>query len=313
LLKDGHPKTFASKWKYLTAQEAMRRTPMLTLGRLLSWRVRCLLHWPATIKLHDWDLQMFLPPDWRGIAKLTFAFRERYEPELRFLEQFLAPGMTFVDAGACYGTYALAASKLVGDQGRVIAFEPASRAFRVLQRNISLNGLTNVFAYPLALTETKGKACLFHHPNVGCDSLGRDHSFTESAEEVPTESLDDVLRAIPVNQVDVIKMDVQGAEELVLRGARTILNSHHPIVIFEIYPEGTIPLGLSPYGAWEFLDSQGYEFFVADQRRALARKTSPPTDGNVVAIYKHGSAVSKSIAFAQPNVTGGLSACFGRV
>jgi FkbM family methyltransferase len=285
---------FERKLLYLRDQESFRHSPLSTILRLIFWRVKCLLHSPATIRLDNWDLQIFLPPEWQGIAKLAFAFRERYEPELPFLEKILFPGMIFVDAGACYGLYTLAASKIIGGAGRVIAFEPASRAFRVLQKNIILNSLTNVLAYPEALTANNGKALLYHHPNVGCDSLGRDHSFTETAEEVATESLDNVLRKISVDQVDVIKMDVQGAEELVLRGAKNILNSSHPIVIFEVYPPCTIPLGLPPFGAWAFLENLGYAFFVIDGHGALTREMSPPADRNVVAIHKQSPLASKS-------------------
>jgi FkbM family methyltransferase len=273
------------KWEYLTTQEAMRRAPLLTMSRLFSWRARCLLRRAAIAHLPRWDVQMFLPPNWRGIEKLIFAFREYYEPELDYLQQILLPGMTFVDAGACYGIYSLAASKMVGPQGRVIAFEPASRAFRVLQKNIELNGLTNVHAYPLALTEKEGKAWLYHHPNVGCDSLGKDDSFTDREEETATDSLDNMLQKLSVDQLDVLKMDVQGAEELILRGARRIIESKHPAIIFEIFPEGANALGLSGYGAWKLLENLGYKFFSFDPSGALRKASSPPLSGNAVAIY----------------------------
>lgn len=278
-------KTFQSKCEYLTAQEALHRAPLLTISRLISWRARCALGHAAIARLPRWDVRMVLPPNWRGVEKLIFAFREYYEPELRYLERVLAPGKSFVDAGACYGIYTLAASRIVGKQGRVIAFEPASRAFRVLRKNVELNCLTNVLAYPLALTEKRGKTWLYHHPNVGCDSLGRDHSFAETAEEIATESLDNVLQALSVDKVDVIKMDVQGAEELVLRGATNVLLSNHPVIIFEVFPEGTAPLGLPPYGAWKLLENLGYEFFVVDGNGELKREKLPPVNRNVVAVY----------------------------
>jgi FkbM family methyltransferase len=278
-------KNLESKWEYLMAQEAMRRAPVLTMSRLVSWRARCLLGRAAIARLPRWDLQMLLPANWRGVEKLIYAFREYYEQELNYLRQILSPGMTFVDAGACYGIYTLAASRMVGQQGRVIAFEPASRVFRVLRKNIELNGLTNVLAYPLALTEKKGTAWLYHHPNVGCDSLGRDHSFTDRKEETATDSLDDLLRKLSVDQVDVLKMDVQGAEELVLRGASRIVQSRRPLIIFEIFPEGANALGLSGYGAWEFLENLGYAFFTLDQFGALRKASWPPAIGNVIAIY----------------------------
>ena len=291
---------FQRKWLYLWNQDGFRHSPLKTILRLISWRIKCLLRLPATIKLDNGDLRMFLPPEWGGIAKLAFAFRERYEPELPYLEQMLSPGMTFVDAGACYGLYTLAGSKIVGEAGRVIAFEPAARAFRVLRKNIVLNSLANVVAYPLALTANSGKALLYYHPNVGCDSLGRDDSFTENSEEVATESLDNVLRKISVDHVDVIKMDVQGAEELVLRGANKILQSSHPAVIFEVYPPGTVLLGLSPYGAWDFLEKLGYEFFVVEREGALRREFSPPSDRNVVAIHKEALSTPKSALSLTP-------------
>lgn len=300
---------FQRQWLYLWNQDGFRHSPLKTVLRLISWRVRCLLRLHATIRLDNGDSRMFLPPEWGGIAKLAFAFRERYEPELPYLEQILSPGMTFVDAGACYGLYTLAASKIVGESGRVIAFEPASRAFRVLQKNVALNSLANVLAFPMALTANSGKALLYRHPNVGCDSLGRDHSFTEAAEEIATESLDNVLRKISVGHVDVIKMDVQGAEELVLRGAMEILTSSHPAVIFEVYSAGTVLLGLSPYGAWDFLHNLGYEFFVVDRRGTLRRELSPPADRNVVAIHRQSSSASKSALSTQTKTRGGFSEC----
>jgi FkbM family methyltransferase len=275
-----------SQWSYLSSQKSFCRSPVATTIRLILWCIRCVLAWPETVTLGPWNVKMFLPADWRGIAKLIYAFREHYEPELVYLQQVLSPGGTFVDAGACYGVYTLAASTIVGTQGRVIAFEPAARAFQVLQRNLELNGVTNVLAYPAALTERQGKAWLYRHPNVGCDSLGRDSSFTEMGEEVAAISLDDVLRRLAVGRVDVMKLDVQGAEELLLRGALATLRVHHPVVIFEVYPEGTIPLGLAPFGAWQLLEELDYQFFVVEDDETLSQVESPEVNRNVVAVYQ---------------------------
>jgi FkbM family methyltransferase len=231
-------------------------------------------------------VQFFLPAQWRGIEKIIFAFREDYEPELTQLKKVLSSGKTFVDVGACHGIYTLTASRIVGGKGHVIAFEPSSRAFPILRKNIAVNNLTNVQAFPLALSEKSGKAWLYRHPNVGCDSLGSDDSFTEEAEETATELLDNVVQQLDIDRVDVIKMDVQGAEEWVLRGARKTLMSMRPIVIFESWPVGPPLLGLSPNGAWELLESVGYEFFVLDGCGSLVGVKSPPADRNVVAIYR---------------------------
>src|SRR5271155_4630281 len=110
-------KHLEEQWKYLKAQDSFRQAPLLTASRLISWRVRCMLQKPAIINLREWDARMFLQPEWRGMAKLVFAFRERYEPELSYLKMILAPGNTFIDVGANIGIYTLAASKIVGETG----------------------------------------------------------------------------------------------------------------------------------------------------------------------------------------------------
>src|SRR5882757_496264 len=101
-------KLLVDRWKYLRAQESFRRAPLLTVCRLICWRARCLLQKPAVINLPEWNVRMFLPPEWRGIGKLVFAFREDYEPELACLREILWPGNVFIDAGANVGIYTLA-------------------------------------------------------------------------------------------------------------------------------------------------------------------------------------------------------------
>jgi len=279
-------KTHYARWEYLAGQEAFRRAPGLILRRLISWRIRCLLRQAVIIRLPRWDAEMFLPAEWRGLPKLIFAFREYYEPELSRLEEILSPGKTFVDAGANAGIYTLAASRIVGETGRVIAFEPSIQSLPVLRKNIALNHLTNVVAFPVALSHAAGAAKLYHGPNPSLNSLGKETAWPEDTEEITTETLDDILERASIDHVDVIKVDVQGAEELVLRGARKLLTSMHPTIIFEIFPEGTIPLRLAPYGAWEFLASLGYEFSVVDWHEGLRRQESPPGIRNVLATFR---------------------------
>jgi FkbM family methyltransferase len=279
-------KHLEEQWKYLKAQDSFRQAPLLTASRLISWRVRCLLQKPAIINLREWDVRMFLQPEWRGMAKLVFAFRERYEPELSYLKMILSPGNTFIDVGANIGIYTLAASKIVGATGRVLAFEPSAQSSPLLAKNIALNGLTNVHTFPVALAQRNGRAWLHRGPNPTLNSFGKDPSWKEDGEEVVTETLDQVLRKAHIDRVDLIKMDVQGAEELVLRGARNTVTSAHPVVIFEVWPEGAVLLGLSPYGPWELLESIGYQFFAAGRGGILSSVKSPPAMGNIVAIYR---------------------------
>jgi FkbM family methyltransferase len=278
-------RAFRGKWNFLSTHPAFRLAPMQTTLRLASWRTRCLLRMAVTVHLRRAGVRMFLPPNWRGIGKLIFAFRENYEPELTYLEKILSRGKIFVDAGANFGVYTLVASKIVGETGRVLAFEPSVQSFPVLRHNIALNALMNASAYRLALSEKSGKVWLYHGPGPVQNSLGRDPSSSGEGEVVDTESLDNALRKAAVGHVDVIKMDVEGAEEMILRGAMKTLNVNRPVVIFEVNEAAARGLGLSPQGAKELLRSLDYEFFATAPSGTLSPLKSLPAIGNVVAIY----------------------------
>jgi len=91
----GWAEEFERKWQYLRTQESFLHSPVNTILRLIFWRAKSFLRFPATMRLDRWGLRMFLPAEWRGFSKLAFVFRERYEPELLYLEQILSPGKTF--------------------------------------------------------------------------------------------------------------------------------------------------------------------------------------------------------------------------
>jgi FkbM family methyltransferase len=277
-------KNLGSKWKFLKSQYGFRRAPMLTAIRLVSWLARCSLRRAAIINLRRWDVRMFLQPEWRGFGKYVFALRENYEQELVSLEKFLSSGSVFIDVGANMGIYTLVASRLVGRAGSVIAFEPSVQSFPLLKQNIALNDLTNVLALPVALSHETGRATLYHGPDPVCNSLGKHPSWHSDAEEVSTDSLDNVVKRTSLNRLDLIKIDVEGAEELVLRGALKVLTSMRPVIIFEINPGACAGFGLSPDGAWELLRSLGYNCFVHGHREMTSGLNEPPGYFNVVAI-----------------------------
>jgi len=277
--------TMREKWSILRSQEAFRKAPSVTLLRLLAWRLHRWGSKPGAITLPKWDLRMHLPAEC-GVATYIFAFREMYEPELLYLDRLLSPGMTFVDVGACYGVYTLVAAKLVGANGRVIAFEPARRSYAVLQENIKLNSLANVRACRLALADRMGVSTLYHHLDPGRNSLGVQQGNLGAPEEVETNTLDSVFGSGLPERVDVMKLDVEGAQELVLRGAREILTTARPAIIFEVDAETATALGLSPRGAWDTLDRMGYGMFrVLDGNGLIPLRVPPEFACNVIALH----------------------------
>jgi FkbM family methyltransferase len=178
----------------------------------------------------------------------------------------------------------MVASKLVGKEGQVIAFEPTAQSFAVLRQNIELNGSTNVLAFQAALSDKEGKAWLHYGTDPVRNSLGKDPSSEGGGEYVATESLDDVLQRAGVHRVDVIKMDVEGAEELVLRGANKVVTSMRPVIIYEFNAEASANLGLPKDGATKLLEGLGYEFFVDGHSGTSCPADPSPGYFNVLAI-----------------------------
>lgn len=285
-------------WHFLKTQEAFRKAPVLTLFRSLIWFCRCLFRMSGFLTLPRWNVRMSFPAQRKGFGKFIFAFRELYEPELAYLEKILSQGKVFVDVGANFGVYTLVASRLVGRTGSVLAFEPTAQSFEILRQNIELNHFSNVRAFQVALAQERSKAWLYYGWDPVGNSLGKDPDYDYEGEEVQTETLDKVLEENGIDHVDAIKIDVEGAEELVLHGAARCLTTQRPIVIFEFNPGCAAHLGVSASGARDFLESLGYEFVLLG---GCARSSSPesrPTYFNIVAIPK--KLATESREFREP-------------
>jgi FkbM family methyltransferase len=163
-----------------------------------------------------------------------------FEPnEFAFLDRVLKPGMVFVDVGANDGYYTLFAAQRVGPSGRVLAVEPSTRERANLERNIARNGLANVTVVPLALGSSCGMAELHlaQSAHSGHNTLGRfanDGVQAESVEQVKVCTLDSLAPGLALDRIDVMKIDVEGAEASVIAGARDLLAATRPLIVLEI-------------------------------------------------------------------------------
>jgi FkbM family methyltransferase len=179
------------------------------------------------------------------------------------LAEIAQPGMTVADIGASIGYTTIAMARAVGQHGRVFAFEPAALAYAQLCRNLAENGFEWVRAERSACSDAAGTAEL----NVAKVSTEYSslapcrRNLASRPETVRVVRLDDRIEG----RLDVVKIDVEGAEWPVLRGIGDLLRSR-PVLIVESLPENTQRFGYRPNEMFHWLRSFGYQFewFTSD-------------------------------------------------
>jgi FkbM family methyltransferase len=178
-----------------------------------------------------------------------------WEPGLTsYFGAYLKPGLTFLDLGAHVGYFSCLAGRLVGPRGLVVAFEPNPRNYQLLLANVWRNGLTNVVCFPWAVSDRPGIVDLY----LSADNSG-DHRIYGDGEHVPVRAV--ALDALEVLRppVDVVKIDVQGAEEAVFRGAERLLAaSPDALVAVEFSVHEATAFGSDPRALLDYYRSLGY-------------------------------------------------------
>ncbi len=157
-----------------------------------------------------------------------------YESHLTAVfERYCTPGMTVVDVGANLGYYSLLASKLVGESGRVIALEPNSENCRLLLSSLRLHGTGNVQLVPVAADTATGWAYYSTHVGSNGGLIDDRDLLAHPGVVVPTFRLDDIVDG----PVGFLKMDVEGAEGRVVKGATRLIERDRPVITTELKEE----------------------------------------------------------------------------
>ncbi|KKQ77586.1 MAG: Methyltransferase FkbM family [Parcubacteria group bacterium GW2011_GWC1_38_6] len=148
----------------------------------------------------------------------------------------LYPGGTFIDVGANIGYFSLLASRLVGGNGTVQAFEPVKQLSTQFSTSIRKNNFDNIYLHRYACgSETREMDIMVNKQNVGGSSLIEAKNPLGSIHErIQIRKMDDMLKNI--QHIDMIKIDVEGYEFEVLKGAENLIKKHKPKIIFEFNP-----------------------------------------------------------------------------
>lgn len=215
-----------------------KRHRVRCVARFWGWQLwRRVMRRPIQVLLpQGWQLEF---PPWSELAGITAATGLHEPAEELFALAYLRSGDSVVDVGANLGIYTVACASI---GARVSAFEPSSLARDALDRNISLNGLSDLIrVFPMALGEENASVSLTTHLDVG-NHLVTPGEGSASDETVPVRTLDSMVDQDPdwfsAGRMVLLKIDVEGHDAAVLRGAGRTLADDRPVVLVETWDGG---------------------------------------------------------------------------
>lgn len=179
------------------------------------------------------------------------------------IDRLLTDGGTFIDVGANRGIHTLYASKILGDKGRVYAFEPHPVTFEVLKAHLIINGIKNCTPFNIGVSKEEGTLNL----NMFADEHSGTCSFVNSGEvfesvSVPIQNLDRMLEVKSLRGPLLIKIDVEGYEHHVLEGMESLLERSDINIVCEITDQWLRQAGASAASLFEFLMSRGFSAYL---------------------------------------------------
>lgn len=227
--------------------------------------------------------------DLRDAVSREACFMGYYEPqETALVRHLLREGMTFVDVGANWGYFTLLASCLVGPPGRVVSFEPHPALYEMLARNVARNGFGWAKALRVAVADAEGEVSLEGFAEEA-GNWGLSRLTTNAGGEAPffrvaSARLETLLDAEGVGSVDLLKMDIEGAESVVLPTmAEGLRRGRYRRILLELHPAALAEAGQDAKALVSLLLDFGYRAWRLDHspaafRRAAYRLPSDPAE-----------------------------------
>lgn len=206
------------------------------------------------------DRNLRLEVDLRFSIGAAFYFLGFHEwTTWRYLQLFLKPEMVMFDIGSNQGEYALFAAKRL-QKGKVYAFEPLPEMVAQINRNLQLNGFNNVEVMPVGLAEADGTAEIFDSgaANEGLATLYQSNDRNASLGKIVLKQGDAVVTSLNLSRLDILKIDVEGAEFTVLKGLEQTLLRYKPVLIIEMSSVTFEAAGYTPEDLISWLTTRGY-------------------------------------------------------
>lgn len=229
-----------------------------------------------------------------AVTSVSIAFGIYEQFEIAVFKKNLRGRMKVIDVGANIGYYSMIASKHIGPNGVVYAFEPDQENYDLLKQNINLNNLSNVKPYQLALSNKTGEETLYLSSyNKGDHRLYQPENANRKTVTINATTLDDFCHQQQLQKIDIIKIDVQGAEGLVLEGMKTVIRNNPKLTIFsEFFPRGIRATKVDPTDYLIALHQLGFKLNYINEDR---KKLLPITDFKLFTEINRGKKYSNLI------------------
>jgi len=258
-----------------------------TFFRLIWWKCNQLFFHLPTVVLLTNKIRCICYPDSSYGSLIIYTRLPEYE-EMNYVLKTLQKDSVFVDIGAGLGDYSLlAASKI--NKGKIFAFEPHPIAFKQLLENVRLNRLEKtVSTYNIALSNQTGKVSFLANDVSELSSISLDKNFNTI--EVATITIDEFCQKNELSKIDLMKIDVEGAEHLVLSGANKFLSQHRiKRILIELNPRSETLVNKSVEDTLVLLERAKYTFFKFDRKLFRVSIEQIISDGktqNILAMAK---------------------------
>ena len=193
------------------------------------------------------------------------------------MNRILLPGMVVLDVGANIGEITMAAAQRVGSNGRVYSFEPMTTLYDCLTEHLKMNGIDHVTPITKGLSDKIGVATIFRaeatfkdgsrHDGLG--TLYPTASRSDVVGDIELTTMDEFCAESNITRIDLVKIDVEGAELAVLKGGLKSIGRFKPYLIVELQTQTAEDAGYKPDDIVSLLKTAGYKFFIIGRKARL--------------------------------------------
>lgn len=209
--------------------------------------------------------------------------------EINFVKNTLKKGDVFIDIGANIGLFSLIGAEIVGNEGKVICYEPSPNTFNRLKENIVLNQFTNIVHNNIGISDKKSvlKLNISENGHDAWDTFANnvDSTTYQKTADINVNTLDDEISELDIKKIKLIKIDVEGWEKFVLLGAKNVLNNFSPILLVEFTQANTQAAGYNVLEIYDIMTNLGYKWYrYKNNKLVIEKKQKTYLYDNLIAI-----------------------------